>query len=185
MSLAPDRRTRAARRAAGLAAVAGVLLAPALSTAAASAQGHPMGTACPARAALTLPAPHWAPARSVLAPAGAVAVRLCRYAGLNAHPRLALTRTRFVTNPGRVSMLAWNLDRLPPFGPGAIACPTDDGAQILALLSYPAGRRIAVSVGLGGCLTVTNGAVVRTAEGFGAPRAYGPQLVAELTALVR
>lgn len=149
-----------------------------------SARPVPVAPApCPAHAATTLRAPGWPAARSTLAPPGVVAIRLCRYSGLNARPRLALTRGRLFTGAARVTGLVRNLDRLPAFGPGAVACPNDDGSEILAILVYPSGRGQRISVGLGGCSAVTNGIVVRTAEGFGVPRAYGPQLLAELVRL--
>lgn len=126
----------------------------------------------------------WPAARKRLAPPGAAAIRLCRYSGLNAHPPLTLAGGRLVRAPGLVAVLVADFDRLLAGSPGAVACPADDGSQILALLAYPGGRTVTISAGLTGCALVTNGSVHRTAAGFGSPPAYGPQLVAELERLV-
>jgi hypothetical protein len=130
-----------------------------------------------------LPAAQWSAARRVLAPAGADAIRLCRYSGLNAHPRLALVGSRRLDDRTIVHQLVSEFDRLPSLH-GAVACPADDGSQILALLAYPYGHRVSISVGLTGCALVTNGSVHRTAAGLGTPRAFGPQLLASLKQLL-
>jgi hypothetical protein len=119
----------------------------------------------------------------VLAPPGTGAIRLCRYSGLNAHPRLALVGSRLLDSRTIVDQLVTELDRLPALR-GAVACPADDGSQILALLAYPGGHQVSISVGLTGCALVTNGSVHRTAAGLGTPRAFGPQLLASLKQLV-
>jgi len=82
-----------------------------------------------------------------------------------------------------VRELVSQFDRLPPLR-GAVACPADDGSQIVALLAYPSGHRVTISVGLTGCELVTNGSVHRTALGMGSPPAFGPQLVTQLERLV-
>jgi hypothetical protein len=112
-------------------------------------------------------------------------IRLCRYAGLNAHPRFKLLRSSLRSNRRLIRKLVREFDRLPPFAPGAVACPADSGSQIVALLAYPNGRAVRISVGLSGCASVTNGDVVRTAFGFGTPRKFGPQLVSELKHLTK
>ena len=106
----------------------------------------------------------------MLAPPGTGAIRLCRYSGLNAHPRLALVGSRLLDSRTIVDQLVTELDRLPALR-GAVACPADDGSQILALLAYPGGHQVSISVGLTGCALVTNGSVHRTAAGLGTPRA--------------
>lgn len=127
----------------------------------------------------TLPAERWIAARQWLAPSGAGAIRLCRYSGLNAHPRLTLVGSQLLTGPGLVGQLVSEFDQLPSLH-GAVACPADDGSQILTRLAYPGGRDVMISVGLAGCEAVTNGSVHRTAAGMGSPRAFGPQLVTQL-----
>jgi hypothetical protein len=115
-----------------------------------------------------------------LAPPGPTAIRLCRYASLNdAHP---LHLARSVTVPrGRVArLLVREFDRLPRFAPGVIACPMDDGTEVVALLSYPGGHSVSISVGLRGCTRVTNGDVVRTALGIGPSPRSGPALLERL-----
>jgi hypothetical protein len=63
-----------------------------------------------------------------------------------------------------VRRLVSELDRLPALT-GSVACPFDDGSEIVALLVYPHGRHATISVGLTGCAVVTNGRVHRTAAG--------------------
>ncbi len=82
-------------------------------------------------------------------------------------------------------LLVREFDRLPRFAPGAIACPMDDGSQVVALLSYPGGHAVSISVGLSGCLRVTNGDIVRTALGIGPSPRSGPALLARLERLTR
>ena len=173
----------AARLLVGVAA--GLVIAGCASTAASTSTTAP-GTAMPAACAETPPArmavDRWAPARARLAPRGAVAIRLCRYSGLNSHPPLALVRARLITDRALVDRLVGELDRLPATR-GAVACPSDDGSQIVAQLAYDGGHRVAVRVGLSGCELVTNGSVHRIALGMGSPPAFGPQLVAQLKRL--
>jgi hypothetical protein len=126
----------------------------------------------------------WPAARQTLAPAGASAIRLCRYSGLNAHPRLTLVRARLLDRAGLVTQLVKRFDGLPLAPRGAVSCPADDGSEIVALVSYPGGREVSISVGLRGCLQVTNGSVNRTASGYGPHPGRGPRLLAELKRLV-
>ncbi len=144
----------------------------------------PLPARCSAGAPASVPAEGWSAARLELAPAGATAIRLCRYSGLNASPRLMLVRSRLVSSRAVVRRLVDEFDRLPPPPAGAVACPDDDGSQIVALVSYPAGQQVTIAVGLTGCALVTNGSVHRTAAGIGSPPTFGPQLVAQLERLV-
>ena len=119
-----------------------------------------------------------------LAPAGAVAIRLCRYNGLDSLPRLALARSVLETSSPVVAELVREFDALPSFAPGSgLSCPADDGSRIVALLGYPAGQRVAIVVAPLGCAPVTNGLITRTAFGYGSPRQFGPQLLAQLQRL--
>ncbi len=118
-----------------------------------------------------------------LAPPGASEIRLCRYSGLNARPRLALVSSRLLESQELIRQLLSEFDRLPSIR-GVTACPMDDGSQILALLAYPGGRKLSISVGLTGCALVTNGSVHRTASGFGSPPAFGRQLIDVLEQLL-
>jgi hypothetical protein len=143
----------------------------------------------PARCARTAPARirsnPWSATRSQLAPRGPDAIRLCRYSGVNASPRLALIRSVLLRSPRLVRELVREFDKLPSQAPGALppACPLDDGSEIVAQLSYRGDRRVSISVGLQGCNSVTNGTINRLAGGVGAPRPFGPQLVAQLNRL--
>ncbi|HEY5198320.1 MAG TPA: hypothetical protein VIJ51_14970 [Solirubrobacteraceae bacterium] len=139
--------------------------------------------ACSRAEPASIPANAWAPARSSLAPAGADAIRLCRYTGLNVRPRLGLARSSLHTTASFVSRIVGELDRLPPPPSGPISCPADDDSEVVVVLAYPGGHTVAVSVGLEGCQLVTNGDLHATAFGFGSPRQFGPRLLAELARL--
>jgi hypothetical protein len=78
-----------------------------------------------------------------------------------------------------VAFFAGELAALPPQH-GTVVCPADDGSQVVAILTYPQSRTLAVSVGLRGCETATNGTVSRTASGFGTPPEKVPPLVNQL-----
>jgi hypothetical protein len=134
---------------------------------------------CPLRAPSRISPESWSPARRQLAPSGASAIRLCRYSGLNGQPRLTLIRSITIDAASVVGELVRELDRLPS-DHGVMACPADDGSEILALLAYPGDHAVTISVGLRGCETVTNGSVNRVALGLGSPPAFGPQLVSQL-----
>lgn len=159
------------------------------SASAANSASHPAAAtpeppartaACPDTAPAQFPANSWSSARAELAPAGPTEIRLCRYAGLNARPSRALTRTALITNSATVTGLVRGFDRLPSAS-GTFHCPLDDGSEIVALLTYPHERTVTISVGLRGCQTVTNGDLRRTAAGTsGQP---GPTLVAQLERL--
>lgn len=142
---------------------------------------------CPPHPPASIPTNRWATAGRQLAPAGAAAIRLCRYSGLNDHPASALIRQRLVGGGRAVRGLVRQFDALRPFPPGvyAVACPADDGSQILAFLAYPSGHRVTISVGLTGCNLVTNGDVHRTAANFAYQNPAGPKLLAALERLTR
>jgi hypothetical protein len=153
-----------------------------------SSSGGPHGrqaflAPCPTRLPSRVPVQRWSAARAELAPPSASAIRLCRYAGLNAHPRLTLVGSRLLDSRSLVHQLVSEFDRLPSLT-GAVACPADDGSQIVALLSYPNGHQVTISAGLTGCALVTNGSVHRSAAGIGSPRPFGPQLLAQLERLI-
>ena len=140
---------------------------------------------CPHTAPVRLPGERWPPARRQLAPAGASAIRLCRYAGLNARPRFALVRSRLLRDGRLVRILVHAFDGLPLFPRGPVNCPNDDGSQIVALLAYPNDHVVTISIGLTGCRGVGNGSVARSALPFGhPPPAFDPQLIAQLEAMV-
>jgi hypothetical protein len=136
--------------------------------------------ACAAIGPTRVPPNSWSQARSQLAPAGATAIRLCRYAGLNDHPQRGLLRSALVTSRTTVASLVQDFDRLPA-ATGTFNCPVDDGSAIVALLTYPHGRALTISVGLRGCQSVTNGDLRRTASG--ANDQPGAALVAQLERL--
>jgi hypothetical protein len=89
-----------------------------------------------------------------------------------------LERARTITGASQLGRLTHEFDMLPDASK-LVFCPMDDGSAILATFIYTDAPSNPVSVGLTGCQIVTNGDVTRTAA-----RAPGPELVAQLTALV-
>jgi hypothetical protein len=132
---------------------------------------------CPTRPPTSIRPNPWPPTHAKLAPAGAAAIRLCRYSGLNSNPALRLTRSVLIGDGRTVRSLSRLLARLPPFM-GTTACPADDNSQILALLAYPRGHRVMIDVHLRGCNQVTNGNLTRSAL-----RRPGSRLIAQLGSL--
>lgn len=148
------------------------------------AAAYPQPVACSKTSPVRIPVETWGAARKELAPPGASAIRLCDYSGLNAKPRLTLASSRLLTSRILVRQLLSELDRIPRGPQGPHTCAADEGAQIVALLSYTSGPEVAIKVGLDGCRSVSNGSVDRAAFGWGAPRAFGPQLITHLDALL-
>lgn len=173
-------------RCAAVLAIAGVLLAACGSSTSSRSQSTDtaLPAACPQNGPVSLAPTRRPGAQNELAPAGVRAIRVCLYAGVNASPPMKLEGSRLLTSSQLVRRLVADFDKLPSFPKGAVSCPMDDGSQILALLAYPDGPPVTISVGLSGCATVTNGSVKRTAMGFGTPRQFGPQLLAQLKQLV-
>lgn len=165
----------------GRAGLAAVVLGLAMPGPAA-AQGA-ISHGCPARAPQRIARPDWPAAQAQLAPGGATRAVICRYAGLNARPRLALTASAVLRSPAIVDALVWRLDTLAPALSGPVACPLDDGSQFLVRLRYPGGRVLPITVAPTGCGGVTNGAVQRTL--FAAGPGSGPSLLAQLKRLAR
>ena len=129
-----------------------------------------------------LPANGWPPARTQLAPPGALQIRLCRYSGLNqTRPAGRLLRSRLLTNRAVVAELVREFDGLGSAPPGPVACPNDDGSIIRALLTYPLGQSVTIQVSRTGCQSVTNGDVTAVANGYGTPA--GPRLERRLDSL--
>jgi len=138
---------------------------------------HAAVPGCPAVA--PKPLPSTAPAGGgELVPTGATSLLLCRYHGLNpAATARRLEGMRLVTSG--IAQIAAEFDSLPKLPRGIMACPFDDGSEIVATFRYPRARADVVDVGLAGCRVVTNGRLSRTAIG-----PAGARLLARLTALV-
>lgn len=134
---------------------------------------------CAVRRPVTLHQALWPAARSELAPPGPVAIQLRHYSAEVGRPVLRLLSSRRLTAHKAVAFFAGELDALP-LPDGTVVCPDDDGSQVVATLTYPQSRSVAVSVGLRGCETATNGTVSRTASGFGSPPEKAPPLVDQL-----
>ncbi len=98
------------------------------------------------------------------------------------HPAWPLrtgSRGEAIANAAEVTRLTKEIDGLPK-AHGRIACPMDDGSELVASFEFPHSGPATVSIGLTGCRTVTNGRLTRSAAG-----AAGSRLVAQLTSLLR
>jgi hypothetical protein len=67
---------------------------------------------------------------------------------------------------------------LRPMPSGTVVCPANFGLLIIALLAYPDGHTVTISLDEGGCRVVTNGNLIRTTAV--APPLFGPKLLTEL-----
>jgi hypothetical protein len=143
--------------------------------------GSELPPRCARREPPRIPPNRWPPTRSKLAPFGAVAIRLCPYGQL---PDVALLRrSPLLTTPSLIKRLLVRFDELPT-PPLHVHCPMDNGSEIVALLSYPGGQQVTVTVRRTGCAETTNGNLVRSASGFATPNPSGPQLRDELRRLI-
>jgi hypothetical protein len=115
----------------------------------------------------------WEPTKNQLAPTGAGAIRLCRY-GLDRK----IVRGTLLTRQVWVGKLVREFDVLQPPPSGTVACPVFLEPLIVALLAYPDGHTVTISVDESGCGSVTNGNLIRTASV--APPLFGPKLLREL-----
>lgn len=143
--------------------------------------------ACAPKAPVELPYNSWPAARKELAPPGAAAIRLCRYNGLNTKPVRGLAAQALVSEPKAVAAIVRELDALPKVPPGAIfssvrRCPAGDGSIVDALIAYPGGQGVLVSIDLSGCLNVSNGNVTRMI-GYGKNTKPGNALLATVKRL--
>jgi hypothetical protein len=161
-----------------VAALAGCGTRTALTTHGASApKPHRLHAACP-KSDRRKPASGVPGAQQKLVPGHPGAVLVCRYSGLNGHPRLALIRSLAITDAATVTHLAHELNALPPPSPGAVNCPADFADAVLMFFAYAHGPADPVSVGLSGCQDVANGHLHRLA---GLPRSPLPGELERLT----
>jgi hypothetical protein len=134
--------------------------------AAAAAPAAPAAPRCPAHSIATVAPNSWTPARRKLLPAGAGALRLCRYNGLVGTSRPKLAGSREISSAAQIAQLTHDLDALPPYPKLALPCPLDNGAQVDVLAAFPGAQRVTVSYDSTGCNRVTNGDVVSIANGY-------------------
>jgi hypothetical protein len=160
--------------------MAAALVALALASATSSAAGLGRG-ACPAT---DRPAPvsDRAGAARSLVPPGANALLLCRYGGVNDGSAAFRLRSSpvLVKDASTVARYARDLDALKALSGVVFHCPADTGTAIVAYFRYPTGPDDPVTLGLDGCMLVTNGHVHRTAG----VQPTGRRLVSALEALV-
>ncbi len=145
-----------------------------------SASGAPPQGACPGtdRKAAVSTRPG---AARALVPAGARAILVCRYSGLNAPGgAFRLEVHSLVSEQATVARMARELDALAPTT-GVYHCPSDSAAALVARFLYATGPQDPVTIDLTGCNVVTNGHVHREAGTSAAGRSLIRNLV-QLTA---
>ena len=143
----------------------------------------PVSRVCPSHASTMIRANPWPPASQKLAPTGAVAISLCRYADANTPPRLGIVGNVLVERYRQVDWLIREFDALRAVPPGAFVCPFDAGEALLATVFYPHKHKVTIRVDLQGCNPVTNGDLVRTAANLNGVNPQGPHLLAKLKRL--
>jgi hypothetical protein len=81
----------------------------------------------------------------------AVGADIKQYGGLNDDPPLGLKKEIRISDPRTLENLATALDSLPPFPPGTISCPLDDGSYYLVQLNYIVGGNASLKINARGC----------------------------------
>lgn len=121
------------------------------------------------------------PART-LAPDGAVAVVICRYAGLNPRPRQAgrLQGERHILGRTAARRLARRLNRLKPGALGPRSCPLSTGDELIATFHYARADPVRITIETTGCRYFSNGRDTRT--GYSPP---GPEIIRQLAKWTR
>ncbi len=98
-------------------------------------------------------------ARKALVPAGATAVRICRYYGFGAGRQTPKTQARagelqdgaLVRGRDLLESLTLEFKELEAAPKGSISCPEDEGARLYAVFSYPSAKPVVLGVSLSGC----------------------------------
>jgi hypothetical protein len=86
------------------------------------------------------------------------ALALCRYGRA---PAYSLKTSTLVTNRKTVHRLVRGLNALPTVPPGVIACPADNGSEIVVYAMYKKSATRIVHVELSGCLIARRRDLVR------------------------
>lgn len=140
----------------------GLLLGLAFVTA--SASGRVSGQArpnCPELGPVRVHHNRWPRARNEMAPRGALRIQLCRYAGLNAHPRFKLLGSDLVVSSSIRHQIISRLDALKPYTGPPLHCPADSGKAVGITLFYRGGHQVRIAVDTSGCPRASNGDIKR------------------------
>jgi hypothetical protein len=169
---------------AALIALVGALAGFASSSAARPASSAKQDTDCPSTGPQGVSTNPWSEAHHAMAPAGAQILILCRYNGLNSHPPLSLVVSRRVGPKARRQLIS-DFDALKALrGVGPIACPADNGSEVVAEFAYAGGHSVEIATRLRGCQPVTNGDINRLAANIDGKNPAGPRLIALLKRLI-
>ena len=99
-----------------------------------------------------------------MVPTGATQVLLCRYHGYPLDRYQHLTAARLVVTGATVRTLVRGLNASYAFPEGLVLCERDDGSKAVAFFRYPDGREVAITVGLMGCMRVSNGRLAKQGD---------------------
>ena len=121
---------------------------------------------CPTHPASTVSPNRWPPAHLKLLPPGATTLRLCRFDGYAGTSPPKLASSSEITSTKLIAQLTHDLNALPAYLKLALPCPMDNGAQVDVLATYRDGEHVTVDYESTGCNRVTNGDVVRIANGY-------------------
>jgi hypothetical protein len=99
-----------------------------------------------------------------------IAADIKQFGGLNDNPPFALRREAHIVDASALENLATQLDSLPPFPPGTVNCPNDDGSYYLVELEYATGGSTSLEINARGCNGVyVNGLKKPTASALSGP----------------
>jgi hypothetical protein len=177
-------------------------------TSAAAASVDPFAQSCPSTTleeGATGKLNHNPAARKAIVPAGASALRLCRYYGFGAGRQTPKTQARagklqdqaVVHSRAVLEGLTFEFKELAAAPKGPISCPFDEGAELYAVFFYPHAKPVILRVSLSGCQFVSGAAprarnlnrslehkLLRLVEGKRA-KSPGPDKVTEKRAVER
>jgi hypothetical protein len=105
-------------------------------------------------------------AKKAIVPAGATSLRLCRYYGFGAGRQTPKTQARagglqdqrVIGGRDLLESVTLEFKELNPAPTGTIHCPSDEGAEMYAVFSYPNAKPVFIDVRLSGCRFVSGAA---------------------------
>jgi hypothetical protein len=149
-----------------LAGTIGIGLSPTALGSARGEAGSPVHRTCP-KAARHTARSHEPDADHALLPRGARAVLICRYHGANPRARfLRLDSATLIVRAASVADLEQSINDAKPFLPDVpYLCPRDTGPKTMAFFRYGDAHEVAILIRPEGCPTVSNGRLLRMAEG--------------------
>lgn len=119
----------------------------------------------------------WSKAQMEMAPRGALRIQLCRYTGIDTHPRFELVGSDLIVSRGLKRQIISRLDALKPYTGPPPHCPAESGKAVGITLFYRE-HRVRIAVNTDGCAAARNGDISRPAFNTRAGRLLVKQLIA-------